>query len=85
VIRHANATKVEINLSRKDNILVLEVVDNGKGITRAAVTNPKSFGLIGIKERVYSLGGEVISLAPRDEGTRVNSKDSHFVKEDCHD
>jgi len=74
VIRHANATKVEINLSEKDGRLLLEVVDNGKGITQAAVTNPKSFGLIGIKERVHSLGGEVDISGTPNAGTRLKVK-----------
>ena len=71
VIRHANATNVEINLNQADGILLLEVVDNGKGITRAAITNPKSFGLIGIKERVHSLGGEVNIVGTPNEETRI--------------
>jgi signal transduction histidine kinase len=74
VIRHANATKVEINLSEKDGTLQLEVVDNGRGITAAAITNPKSFGLIGIKERVNSLGGEVNIVGTPNEGTRLMVK-----------
>jgi signal transduction histidine kinase len=71
VIRHAKATKVEINLNVQDGILLLEIVDNGRGITKAAITNPKSFGLIGIKERVHSLGGEVNIVGAPNEGTRV--------------
>jgi signal transduction histidine kinase len=74
VIRHANATKVEINLNEKDGILLLEVVDNGRGITGSAVTNPKSFGLIGIKERVHSLGGEIDIAGIPDAGTRIKVK-----------
>jgi signal transduction histidine kinase len=49
-------------------------VDNGKGITRAEITNPKSFGLIGIKERVHSLGGEVDIAGTPNEGTRLTVK-----------
>jgi signal transduction histidine kinase len=71
VIRHANATKVEINLNEKGGILLLEVVDNGKGITESAITNPKSFGLIGIKERIHSLGGKVDIAGIPNAGTRV--------------
>ena len=71
VIRHADATKVEINLSEKDGMLLLEIVDNGKGISKDAITNPKSFGLIGIKERVHSLGGEVDIVGTPHEGTRL--------------
>jgi signal transduction histidine kinase len=71
VIRHADATKVEINLHEEDGKLLLEIVDNGKGISQAAITNPKSFGLIGIKERVHSLGGEVDIVGAPSEGTRL--------------
>ena len=71
VIRHADATKVEINLLEKGGKLLLEIVDNGKGISKDAVTNPKSFGLIGIKERVHSLGGEVDIVGTPHEGTRL--------------
>lgn len=74
VIRHASATIVEINLTSKDGRLLLEVVDNGKGITTEAVTNPKSFGLIGIKERVHPLGGEVDIVGSPNEGTRISVK-----------
>jgi signal transduction histidine kinase len=71
IIRHANATEVEIKLSEKEAILVLEILDNGKGISDAAITNPKSFGLIGIRERVHSLDGEVDIVGTPDEGTRI--------------
>ena len=74
VIRHADATKVEINLHEEDGKLLLEIVDNGKGISQAAITNPKSFGLIGIKERVHSLGGEVNIAGTPTEGTRLTVK-----------
>jgi signal transduction histidine kinase len=74
IIRHANATEVEIKLSEKEGILVLEIQDNGKGISNAAITNPRSFGLIGIKERVHSLGGEVDIVGTPNEGTRIMVK-----------
>ncbi len=74
VIRHANATKVEINLDEKDGKLLLEIVDNGKGITESAITHPKSFGLIGIKERVHSMGGEVDIAGSANAGTRLTVK-----------
>jgi signal transduction histidine kinase len=71
VIRHANATRVEINLGVKDGVLWLEIMDNGRGIPEEAVSNPTSFGLIGIKERVHSLVGEVDIAGTQHGGTRV--------------
>ena len=85
IIRHANATKVEIKLSKKNGILVLEIQDNGKGITEAAITNQRSFGLIGIRERAHSLGGEMNIVGIQDAGTRLTVKMPISERDDFHD
>lgn len=59
VANHANASRVKISLEEKDGTLTMEVSDNGKGITEAEISDAKSFGLMGIKERALLLGGEV--------------------------
>jgi signal transduction histidine kinase len=71
VSRHANATKVKVNLRKKAGKLILKVNDNGKGITEKQISDPKSFGLIGIRERVHLFGGEVKISGIRDKGTTV--------------
>jgi PAS domain S-box-containing protein len=71
ISRHANATKVEITLIEKGENLVLEIKDNGKGITTEQIRNPISLGLLGMKERVKNLKGKFhISGAPG-KGTKV--------------
>ena len=58
IVRHAQATEATIKLSlTEDSTLCLEVCDNGKGCTVDASKN--GFGLLGIRERVKSLGGEL--------------------------
>lgn len=71
VARHANATEVTINLKESEGILILEINDNGKGIKNNDIINPKSFGLLGIKERAISLGGDVTIIGNPDKGTKV--------------
>ncbi|MFC1764169.1 PAS domain S-box protein [Planctomycetota bacterium] len=71
IIRHAEATRVEIVLREKDGDVELMVTDNGKGITEQEIEDPKSFGLMGIKERLYSLGGTVTISGSKDKGTTV--------------
>ena len=71
VARHANATRVTVKLKIKANKLELRVKDNGKGITEKQISGPKSFGLIGIQERVHFLGGEVNIRGVQDKGTTV--------------
>jgi PAS domain S-box-containing protein len=71
VARHTQATRVHVSLKEKGKHLKLRVRDNGKGITKEQISDPKSFGLIGIRERAKSCGGEVkISCRPG-KGTTV--------------
>jgi signal transduction histidine kinase len=71
VIRHARATKVEVRLDEQNGKIVLEVRDNGRGITQAEISDPKSFGLIGMRERVEFLDGEVAILGSPGKGTSI--------------
>jgi len=72
IIRHAEATRVEIALREKGDEIQLTVTDNGKGITEQETSDPKSFGLMGIKERIHSLGGDVEILGINGQGTTVS-------------
>jgi PAS domain S-box-containing protein len=71
VARHAQATRVSVSLKEKDGDLKLRVRDNGTGITKEQISDPKSFGLIGIKERVFSWGGKVTISGRPGKGTTV--------------
>jgi signal transduction histidine kinase len=71
VVRHAHATQVHGLLRETENSLLLEVRDNGKGITAKQLSDPKSFGLIGIRERVQFLGGQVTFQGIPNTGTTV--------------
>ena len=71
VIRHAGATQVTVRLFAKNAALVLEVADNGRGVTRAQIDDPRSFGLIGMRERVHPWGGTVVIEGKENQGTRV--------------
>ncbi|MBS1187349.1 MAG: domain S-box [Burkholderiaceae bacterium] len=57
VLKHARASRVQIDLRRHDGRLVLKVTDNGVGITQTQNKEQKSFGLTGIRERISVLGG----------------------------
>ena len=71
VIRHAQATKVEVRLMEQKGSIVLEVTDNGRGITEAEISDPKAFGLIGMRERVDFIGGEITIAGSPGKGTRI--------------
>jgi PAS domain S-box-containing protein len=68
--KHAKACKVDIMFERNGPYYVLRVCDNGKGFDPDARKN-KSFGLIGMRERVLMLGGELEVLSAPISGTVI--------------
>jgi two-component system sensor histidine kinase UhpB len=56
-----------MRLRRERGNILLEIRDNGRGISELDMQKPKSFGLRGIRERVLSLAGE-FSIGPAEHG-----------------
>lgn len=71
VARHAQATHVDVRLHRSDRTLSLEVHDDGAGISPEAALDPKSLGLLGIRERARRLGGTASVKRAAGGGTNV--------------
>ena len=69
--RHAQASKVSIALTQKERALVLNVHDNGKGISEQEIKQSPSFGLLGIRERAALLGGACEIHGTPGQGTTV--------------
>ena len=74
VARHAQATRVTIRLQRTGDALVLEVHDNGRGLTEAQRTSPAAIGLFGMHERALLVGGDVTIRSRPTEGTTVTAR-----------
>jgi signal transduction histidine kinase len=90
ITRHASASTADIVLKFVDpDSVMLMVSDNGKGITNEQLSKPESFGLMGIRERIDSLDGEVNIEGAPDRGTTIkviiplNSKEDSDA-EDTH-
>jgi len=71
VIRHASASHIYISLSRGERGLILEIKDNGTGISPEQIKSPRSFGIIGMRERALAVGGEVTIEGIPMKGTAV--------------
>jgi PAS domain S-box-containing protein len=59
VARHAQASKVSIVLKKESDAIVMDIQDNGKGISEEASHKVGSFGILGMKERVLPFGGSI--------------------------
>ena len=74
VARHAQAKRVMVKLAARDGFLMLEVRDDGQGITEDEIARPKSFGLVGMRERIQLLGGELHLEGQPGHGTTVTAR-----------
>ena len=71
IARHSRATKITVNLIAEHNFIQLKIHDNGIGITAEMLDGTKSLGLLGMRERARSLGGDVEIVGIPDQGTTV--------------
>ena len=71
VLRHADATRVDILLEQEEEHLLFMVRDNGCGIALEAINNPISIGLTGMRERALLLGGQFTIRSLPDTGTII--------------
>ncbi len=71
ILRHAGASAVGVRLETRGGELILEVTDDGRGIREEEIHDPRSFGLIGIRERLYPWNGRVDFIGHPSKGTRV--------------
>lgn len=65
ISKHAQASLVKISISRTNDEAQLTVRDDGRGFVSTDPRKPNSFGLIGLRERAYLIGGTIhIDSAP---------------------
>ena len=71
ITKYAHASQVISSLSCSGNDVIFNVEDNGVGFDIALLKNQKSFGILGMKERVASLNGHFTLLSSPGEGTKI--------------
>ncbi|HTS24952.1 MAG TPA: two-component regulator propeller domain-containing protein [Bryobacteraceae bacterium] len=73
VLKHAEASKIQIQLHTEERKLYLRIQDDGHGFEQDGVFASRGghFGLIGMRERAERLGGELHLESHRGEGTEV--------------
>ena len=90
VARHAEATRVVVELEDRPAGWMLSVRDNGRGIPESQVSAPGSLGLIGMRERARSWNGDVAFKGLPGQGTtvtvwipRANTEDAKDDQNTC--
>lgn len=74
VIKHARASKVLVELIKKDNVIELMVEDNGIGFAIDKINLSRNSGLGNMKERVKLLGGQFMLSSGLQKGSKVRAK-----------
>ena len=73
VVHHAQATNAKITIRMKEDVIVMEIADDGKGLEVVGTARAKKnnrLGLLGMRERVEMIGGTFsISSAPGKKAT----------------
>ena len=96
VSKHAQATRVVVDLSLSAGVMSLEVSDDGRGLGQADLAKTCSFGIRGLHERASTIGGWVdlssgaagtslilsVPLAAGDTGTPAAADDLLPVSND---
>lgn len=71
ILRHSQATRLDIKINKDDDYFVLSISDNGKGITEKEKSGQQSLGILGMRERAHLIGGEVSITGAEGLGTLV--------------
>ena len=70
VSKHAQATRVSVDLAQAGGVLSLEVSDNGRGLNDDDLAKARSFGIRGLRERAETVGGWV-DISSGTDGTTL--------------
>jgi NarL family two-component system sensor histidine kinase LiaS len=86
-LRHAKATKMELKLQQRNNVVRLMIRDNGVGFD-LDMKKQASYGLQTIQERVNEIGGSLQILTAPGKGTKIEiripvlKEESEWYRED---
>ncbi len=74
IIRHANASKIDVSIAQKNGSLLITIQDDGKGFSvENTLTKPTSLGLMGMVERMVSVGGTLEIVSVPGDGTQITA------------
>lgn len=89
IARHSHATRVAIDLQVRDEQASLRIEDNGQGIDNVESVGPGHLGLVGMRARARSAGGELVIQTGKNQGLAIEvtvpaRTETHEQTEDPH-
>jgi PAS domain S-box-containing protein len=72
ILRHAQATRVEVTMAEEADAFILTISDDGRGIREEEKSAQSSIGLLGMRERAHLVGGDIDIKGVAGEGTTVS-------------
>jgi signal transduction histidine kinase len=73
IARHAEATRVVIQLALEDKNIRLSIIDDGKGLPAEPSASAPSLGMVGMRARARQCGGELNVTATQPHGLRIEA------------
>jgi signal transduction histidine kinase len=71
-IKHSQATKIDINMSRENNHISLTIEDNGKGFDTSKISESEGIGWKNIYSRLAILNGKINISSEINRGTKIS-------------
>lgn len=72
VSRHSKAKMVSVRLDHSDDMITLQITDNGVGLEKSKISSFSSLGFIGIRERLKAYNGTLEIVSSPGMGTTLN-------------
>jgi signal transduction histidine kinase len=73
ITRHAQASKVQLDMISENGFIEIVVKDNGKGISKKQMNDANSIGIINMQERAFLIGGSIEISGSRGKGTTIKA------------
>lgn len=82
---HAQATKLWVTFLQEKDVLLMTIMDNGRGFSEEQIASEKHLGLITMRQRARAISGELEIISEPGRGTLVRLKLPRSGGIDLHD
>lgn len=73
IVKHANASKIQISLQIQEDNIHLSIHDNGEGFNLEEIDKNNNFGIQGMEERIAQIKGKLLIESTVGEGTTIQA------------